>query len=641
MYDRLPPQNLDAERAVLGAILLDGRILPEIAAIVEVADFYRDAHQIIYRAMLDLSAEGVLVDAITLSDELDRRDQYKAVGGDEILVALCQAVPHVANAPYHAQIVRQKSISRQIAQQASETVRDAYSGMYTASELHVAVRSRIESVPQAAEPWPEITLAEAPEVLPFPSGVFPRPLRRYCEGVALVTQSPIDLAGVAMLATASVAVGQSVNLCLKRTWSEAPCLYLINVADPGKSKSPALKLVVSPLVTIDRKLREETQLLRAAWEEAKKAAGKSAPSEGLPPPKRAVVKDITRETLVAVLAANPRGVLMNPDEATAWVGSFNQYKAKGTDRQFWLDIWASTPTSVDRENGNRASYVHCPLVTVVANLQPELLGSLSEERGRNDGFVDRILFSFPASFPPQGWTEAELDQGDETTWHAVIARLHSLPMYFDREKALLRPNKVALSPEAKEVWVSWYNAHAAEMSDPEAPDWTPGAWSKMKAYCGRFALILSRLRMALDPDSSAEELTRSPVEREDIEGAIKLVDYFKMNLARVQHRLTGGVGNREADAILGWIKRKGVVEFREADVRADLRRRFPDLESMRPAISALVNAAVIRPKTPPIKAGRSGRPPSRTYLVNPALRIPIGAPENAENTENPPPLQLY
>src|SRR5215471_16763271 len=83
--DRLPPQNLEAERSVLGSILLDNDVLHEIIPILSVADFYRDAHQVIYQAVRDLYDLGKAVDAVTLADELIRRDQFAKIGGDETL----------------------------------------------------------------------------------------------------------------------------------------------------------------------------------------------------------------------------------------------------------------------------------------------------------------------------------------------------------------------------------------------------------------------------------------------------------------------------------------------------------------------------------------------------------------------------
>src|SRR5437763_11481474 len=91
--DRLPPQNLEAERSVLGSILLDNDVLHEIIPILSVADFYRDAHQVIYQAIREMYDRGKAVDAVTLADELIRRDQFAKIGGDETLREVIDSVP--------------------------------------------------------------------------------------------------------------------------------------------------------------------------------------------------------------------------------------------------------------------------------------------------------------------------------------------------------------------------------------------------------------------------------------------------------------------------------------------------------------------------------------------------------------------
>ncbi len=163
-----------------------------------------------------------------------------------------------------------------------------------------------------------------------------------------------------MLAVASASIGQSVNLEIKRNWTEPTLLYLVLVGTPGTTKSPIIRKVRKPLADIDRRLRKESKEARQRWEEAKKAYAKDPdnnPPPGPEPPQyRAVVRDITRESMAVVLKDNPRGVLCDPDEASAWVASFNEYKSKGgADRQFWLSLWSSDAVSVDRKGGREAA----------------------------------------------------------------------------------------------------------------------------------------------------------------------------------------------------------------------------------------------------------------------------------------------
>ena len=89
---------------------------------------------------------GKGVDAVTLADELTRRDQFKQIGGDEMLLEIANSVPHAANARYHAEIVRQKSISRQLIQSATEIIREGYSNLFTAQQLLESAEQKIFTI---------------------------------------------------------------------------------------------------------------------------------------------------------------------------------------------------------------------------------------------------------------------------------------------------------------------------------------------------------------------------------------------------------------------------------------------------------------------------------------------------------------
>lgn len=144
--DRLPPQNLEAEQGVLGSILLENDVLHEVVGTIRVEDFYRDSHQIIFRAIRDLYDLGKPIDAITLADELTRRDQFQLVGGEDYLSEIIASVPHSANAKAYAQIVRQKSVSRQLIESANEILREGYSNNFTAEHLLEGAERRIFNI---------------------------------------------------------------------------------------------------------------------------------------------------------------------------------------------------------------------------------------------------------------------------------------------------------------------------------------------------------------------------------------------------------------------------------------------------------------------------------------------------------------
>src|ERR671918_1679860 len=96
--DPVPPQNLEAEESVLGAMMLSPGAIGAVSEVLDASDFYRESHAIIYRAALALYAKGEPVDAITLVDELEERGELDEVGGRVRLHELAALVPTTANA---------------------------------------------------------------------------------------------------------------------------------------------------------------------------------------------------------------------------------------------------------------------------------------------------------------------------------------------------------------------------------------------------------------------------------------------------------------------------------------------------------------------------------------------------------------
>jgi replicative DNA helicase len=108
----VPPQNLEAEESVLGAMMLSPGAIGAVSEVLDASDFYRESHAIIYRAALALYAKGEPVDAITLVDELEERGELEATGGRVRIHELAALVPASANAGHYARIVREMATLR-------------------------------------------------------------------------------------------------------------------------------------------------------------------------------------------------------------------------------------------------------------------------------------------------------------------------------------------------------------------------------------------------------------------------------------------------------------------------------------------------------------------------------------------------
>jgi replicative DNA helicase len=124
--DRTLPHNLEAEKCVLGAILINNHAFNQAAEVIDAGDFFRDAHRRIFDKMVSLSERSQAMDLVTLKDELVKAGELDEVGGPAYISALTDGVPRSANVEHYARIVKEKSTLRRLIQSATEVLGRAY-----------------------------------------------------------------------------------------------------------------------------------------------------------------------------------------------------------------------------------------------------------------------------------------------------------------------------------------------------------------------------------------------------------------------------------------------------------------------------------------------------------------------------------
>jgi len=132
---RIPPQNLEAEEAVVGAVLQSNDALEAVMRIIDIDDFYREAHRKIYQAVLDLSDRREPVDTVTVSNELKNKGHLEIVGGVSRITELIMNVPAPGHAEGYANIIKAKATARKIISATSQIMGNAYSERMSTEEL--------------------------------------------------------------------------------------------------------------------------------------------------------------------------------------------------------------------------------------------------------------------------------------------------------------------------------------------------------------------------------------------------------------------------------------------------------------------------------------------------------------------------
>ena len=143
MEERVPPQNIEAEQSVLGAMLIDKEAIAKATEILSAEDFYREAHRVIFSAMLEIYNKNEAVDMITVTDILRRDNKLEDVGGIAYITSLANVVLTAANVKYHAEIVAEKSVLRQVVKVSTEIAAMGYEANDEVGVLLDTAESRI------------------------------------------------------------------------------------------------------------------------------------------------------------------------------------------------------------------------------------------------------------------------------------------------------------------------------------------------------------------------------------------------------------------------------------------------------------------------------------------------------------------
>ena len=429
--------------------------------------------------------------------------------------------------------------------------------------------------------------AQSGTVLPFPVDVFPASVRRFAVQVAQSVGCPVDIVAALMLAVIATAIGASRALQIKEGWFESPRIYVAVVAPPGSGKSPAEGLVCRPLHDLQAQFRLEYSQAREAYDEAAESRGpqgrrraRSVPAaaessstspdvaagiaqdEGtrespspLPPEpvlRRLIVSDATTESLAPIMNENPRQLLMIKDELSGWVAGMDQYRAgRGADRQVFLSVWSGSPAIIDRKTQGAPIFVPHPFLNVMGGIQPDMLPELCHAKDRADGFLDRILFSYPDQLGTNHWVSQGVDREAQASWADTLRLLLSLEMRHCNERGIDLPQVVRFTDAAQTRWVEWHDANADEIGSPGLASVLKGHWLKMKSYCARLALTIHMLRVI------CAETTDENVDLDSLSRAIRLVDYFKSHARKVHGQMHRDTDDRDVEQVVAWIRNHG------------------------------------------------------------------------------------
>jgi hypothetical protein len=421
----------------------------------------------------------------------------------------------------------------------------------------------------------------------FPIDVLPPPVRAYVADAAASLNAAAEMVAVPLLGFAGSTVGNRLHLILKNSYREYPTLYLAIIAPPGSAKTPALNLAQWPLDAQQTEAEQRYHEQKARFDEELETWRQAKDTDRGPKPVKPRLRDyfssnLTLEALVDMLDRAP-GVAIIRDEILGWVSSMDQYRGgKGSDRQEYLSLWSAKTIKLDRK-GSDPIYRRFPVACVVGGIQPDLVGGLHDAAKKRDGFVERLLPVVPDT-KPMPWTEETISAGRYTAVLAVFRRLDNLPLADVDGGGNAVGIGVALSPEARRIYVAWFNENQALIA--RTSGLATGFYSKLPAHVARLALILHALWNPEDP--------RVMVSAERMADAIELGEFFRAHIGRflalleaspptrsagTETRITRILRKPELQDVDGWVNRTVILDGLRTVSAAELSEVRDEMEA--------------------------------------------------------------
>ena len=373
----------------------------------------------------------------------------------------------------------------------------------------------------------QIEVEELPKIetsnLDFPIEIFPDFIQHYLVQCNKTLDSSIDYMGCSLIWLMSVVVGNSVKIEVKRGWNEIATVWIAVVGKAGLGKTPSINNIIAPLNEINNKqIREYIQQSEKfdVYNSLDKKEKEKNVEVKKPLKSQFIADDITIEALVDLHQDSKNAVGVFKDELAGWFKDMNKYR-EGSDLQFWLSTWCGKSVKLNRKTA-KSSFVDKPLIPVLGGIQPNILHSFYTEENKDNGFVDRMLLTYP-DLQVEMYNEQEIDEDLLDAYNNNIIALfeHFKNKVLQYNEDEVEPLVAKFDAEAKEEWKRIFNNISETQNSEAENEYMKSMLPKQKTYIPRFALLLSVLNGFFNESDNL-----LIIDKESILKAEKLSNYF-------------------------------------------------------------------------------------------------------------------
>lgn len=389
------------------------------------------------------------------------------------------------------------------------------------------------------------------DALKFPIEIFPEFIQNYIIECNDKLDNNIDYMGSALLWAMSVIVGNSIQIEVKKGWRESPVLWISIVGRAGIGKTPSIDNTLFPLERINskeiKKYIKDKELFDQ-YEALSKKEKEDYPEIKKPVKKQFIANDITLEALVDLHQESDNSVGVFKDELAGWLKDMNKYRA-GSDLEFWLSTWSGKSVNLNRMTRS-GSFIDRPFIPVFGGIQPSIFNSFYTDDNKENGFMDRILLSYP-EVNVDKYNENELSESLINGYKETIIYMYdqiNLKIVRDEEGDII-PAIATMTSDAKKEWVRIFNEITELQNSDEENEYLKSMYPKQKSYIPRFALLINIMNCFFDENTEALEVTKESVLK-----AARLSDYFIANAKKIK------VDNIEKNGMINTMKKSETNE---------------------------------------------------------------------------------
>lgn len=404
------------------------------------------------------------------------------------------------------------------------------------------VKAKIKEVEPIVVEKPKVETTE------FPIEIFPDTIQFYIRECAEKLQMNIDYMGCSLLWLISVICGNSFEVEVKAGWKEKATVWLALVGQAGIGKTPSIDRMIFPLQKLNNREIKRYLEDRKQYDEFNKLSKKEQKEMygelyKVDEPKKTqfIVNDITLEALVDMHQQSDNAVGVFKDELAGWLKDMNKYRA-GSDLEFWLSTWSGKSVNVNRMT-RAGSFVDKPFIPVLGGIQPTIFNNLATEETKENGFMDRLLLSYPEA-KVEHFVEDEMDYTAIQWYSEVITNFYKkVQSKIERENGEIKPITLKFTASGKREWVRIFNKITDAQNNDEENQYLKSMYPKQKSYVPRFALLIHVFKNFFQDFKEVTLLDGDSVLKAEM-----LSDYFVNNAKKVK------IDNTETNQLKDTIK---------------------------------------------------------------------------------------